>query len=86
MNIAWQCPQCGRIGKFPDHVPRVRCACGYSQTGVAPGLGDYVAAGLSKVGITSKRYSKAKKALGLRGSCNCLARQAKLNKLWRRKR
>jgi hypothetical protein len=45
-----------------------------------PGLGDYVAAGLSAVGITPERVSDA---LGVK-DCGCKKRQAKLNELGRR--
>jgi hypothetical protein len=44
-----------------------------------PGLGDYVAAGLSAVGITPERVSKA-----LGRPCGCKKRQARLNDLGRR--
>jgi hypothetical protein len=45
-----------------------------------PGLGDMVAAGLSAVGITPERVSKA---LGVE-DCGCKKRQAKLNELGRK--
>jgi hypothetical protein len=45
-----------------------------------PGLGDMVAAGLSSVGITPERVSKA---LGVK-DCGCKKRQAKLNELGRK--
>jgi hypothetical protein len=51
--------------------------------GVTPGLGDYVAAGLSKVGITSERYVKAKALVGLKRKCHCPERQRKLNDIGR---
>ena len=44
-----------------------------------PGLGDMVAAGLSAIGITKERISKA-----LGGDCGCAKRQAKLNNLGRK--
>ena len=44
-----------------------------------PGLGDYVAAGLSAVGITPERVSKA-----LGRPCGCKERQSRLNELGRR--
>jgi hypothetical protein len=44
------------------------------------GLGDYVAAGLSAVGITPERVSVV---LGVK-DCGCKKRQARLNKLGRR--
>ena len=45
-----------------------------------PGLGDYVAAGLSAVGITPERVSAA---LGVK-DCGCKKRQQQLNDLGRR--
>lgn len=45
-----------------------------------PGLGDYVAAGLSAVGITPERVSAA---LGVK-DCGCKKRQARLNELGRK--
>jgi hypothetical protein len=51
--------------------------CGLSGK---PGLGDIVAAGLSSVGITPERVSKA---LGVK-DCGCKKRQAKLNELGRK--
>jgi hypothetical protein len=45
-----------------------------------PGLGDYVAAGLSAVGITPERVSAA---LGVK-DCGCKKRQQRLNELGRR--
>ena len=44
------------------------------------GLGDYVAAGLSAVGITPERVSKA---LGVQ-DCDCKKRQQRLNELGRK--
>lgn len=44
-----------------------------------PGLGDYVAAGLSAIGITKERVSKA-----VGGDCGCPERQQALNALGRR--
>jgi hypothetical protein len=44
-----------------------------------PGLGDMVATGLSAVGVTKERVSKA-----LGRPCGCGKRQAKLNELGRR--
>jgi hypothetical protein len=50
----------------------------YPRSG--PGLGDMVSAGLSAVGITPERVSKA---LGVK-DCGCKKRQARLNELGRR--
>lgn len=44
-----------------------------------PGLGDMVAAGLSAMGITKERVSKA-----VGGDCGCSKRQEKLNDLGRK--
>lgn len=44
-----------------------------------PGLGDMVAAGLSAIGITKERVSKA-----VGGDCGCQKRQQKLNELGRK--
>ena len=44
-----------------------------------PGLGDMVAAGLSAIGITKERVSKA-----LGGDCGCKKRQEALNALGRK--
>jgi hypothetical protein len=46
---------------------------------VKPGLGDMVAAGLSAVGITKERVSKA-----IGKPCGCAKRQERLNELGRR--
>lgn len=47
-----------------------------NQKKTRPGLGDMVAAGLSAVGITKERVSKA-----MGRPCGCQGRQAALNKL-----
>jgi hypothetical protein len=44
-----------------------------------PGLGDIVAAGLSAIGVTKDRVSKA-----VGGDCGCAKRQEQLNELGRR--
>ena len=44
-----------------------------------PGLGDMVAAGLSAIGITKERVSRA-----VGGNCGCSKRQEKLNELGRK--
>lgn len=62
---------CGRRGV---------CVTCRMQRNATPGLGDMVAAGLSAVGITPERVSKA---LGVQ-DCGCKKRQAKLNELGRR--
>lgn len=47
------------------------------------GLGDFVAAAASVVGITPERADAAAKAIGLEG-CDCEGRRALLNRLGRR--
>ena len=44
-----------------------------------PGLGDMVAAGLSAIGVTKERVSRA-----VGGDCGCSKRQEKLNELGRK--
>lgn len=71
--------------KVPDSTSAIHCICGYVQeNGPTPGLGDHLAAGLHKVGITRQRYVAAKKAIGLKGGCGCGRRQRRLNE-WGRK-
>lgn len=67
------------------------CRCGFKICNVklpvyrkcdiqaGPGLGDMVAAGLSAIGITKERVSKA-----VGGDCGCSKRQEKLNELGRK--
>jgi hypothetical protein len=54
------------------------------QLGVTLGLGDMVAAGLHKIGLTPDRYRRAKAAIGLKPKCRCPERQARLNALGRK--
>ena len=56
------------------------------------GLGDLVAAGLAKVGVTKERYVGFKRRCGLAPQCGCAGRVEKFNalgrvvtKCWRRK-
>lgn len=69
------CPACGLPGRpgalrncpskpLPEQRPEVN----------SPGLGDYIAAGLSAVGITKERVSAM-----LGGDCGCSKRQEALN-------
>ena len=58
-------------------APHVRRNCGTRPH--PPGLGDMVTAGLSAIGITKERVSKA-----VGGDCGCLKRQEKLNELGRK--
>lgn len=80
--MRWKCLACGLRVEIPVETPRVHCSCGYVQeNGSRPGLGDVVAAGLHRVGITRERYVAAKAAVGLRRRCNCPKRQQQLNAL-----
>ena len=80
----WKCPACGTLAKMPDDFKRAACFCGFVQYNNPPGLGDRVAATLAKMGVTEKRYTNAKRALGLKGACGCKKRQRALNKLGRK--
>jgi hypothetical protein len=85
------CPVCRRRTKFP-HSKRV--CCGHPGCKPEPpgepnqatetvsrknGLGDIVAGGLSAVGITKERVSRA-----IGRPCGCAKRQEKLNELGRK--
>lgn len=84
IRAMFRCPVCRVQAPVPASTPRVFCVCGYVQEGgPIPGLGDYVAAGLHKVGITRERYVRVKRRLGLKG-CGCGKRQRKLNELGRK--
>jgi hypothetical protein len=63
----------------PEEVRR-RVASLRGQSHAAPGLGDMVAAGLSAMGITPERVSRA---LGVK-DCGCKGRAEALNALGRR--
>jgi hypothetical protein len=80
----WTCASCGARARVPINTPRIYCHCGYVQEGVTLGLGDMLAAGLHKVGITRQRYVRAKRAVGLKPKCGCGRRQRKLNELGRK--
>ena len=85
MKVQWTCPVCGISVRVKHDTPRIFCACGYRQdNGVTPGLGDHVAAGLHKIGITQERYTRAKAAVGLKRKCGCSKRQKMLNKMGRK--
>lgn len=60
-------------GKLPGAYACPAC------TGASPGLGDMLKAGLSAVGITEERVSKA-----IGRPCGCSKRAAKLNELGHR--
>jgi len=55
-------------------APHVRRNCGTPPAMPANGLGDYVAAGLSAIGITKERVEAV-----VGGPCGCPERQAALN-------
>jgi len=80
----FRCPACGFSGRVPCTTPRIYCACGYAQlNGIRPGLGDYLAAALHRLGITRARYVRFKRRLGLRPVCRCGKRQEALNRFGR---
>lgn len=80
----WKCPACGIRARVPATAERIVCVCDYVQLGgVTPGLGDLVAAGLHRCGITRYRYQLIKKYLGLHPSCRCPERQEWLNRFGR---
>jgi len=67
-----ECRRCGaRVNVASPRPPVARCS--------AAGLGDYVAAGLSAVGITKKRVTAA-----IGRPCLCAERQAALNEIGRK--
>jgi len=71
----WHCDACGRIATVRgDKPPVAEC-----RAKPNPGLGDMVAAGLSAMGITKERVSKA-----VGDDCGCSKRQEKLNELGRK--
>jgi hypothetical protein len=79
LRCRWACPVCGRRAIVPTSTLRIFCACGHQQlNGPVPGLGDRVAAGLAKIGVTKARVSKL-----LGRPCKCPKRQRRLNELGR---
>lgn len=73
----WVCLSCGRrAAGESDTRPSRECRAGVSRPPRAPGLGDMVKAGLSAVGITEDRVSKA-----IGKPCGCGKRAATLNEL-----
>ena len=70
-GAAWVCAVCGRSVPAKSNAPPV-AVC-------RPGLGDMVKAGLSAVGITEERVSRA-----IGRPCGCSKRAAKLNELGRK--
>ena len=67
---------CTRCGFSINQQGRIFRRCDKQP---APGLGDMVAAGLSAIGITKERVSKA-----VGGDCGCSKRQEQLNELGRK--
>lgn len=79
--MLWKCLVCSRQASIPDDATKIICQCGYIQFAPHAGLGDLVAAGLHRVGLTPARYANAKAAVGLKRKCGCRKRQRKLNEL-----
>lgn len=78
--VHWKCPACGIRARVPAAAERIVCICDYEQLGgVTPGLGDWIAAGLHRIGVTRYRYQKLKKWLGFQPTCKCPQRQKALN-------
>lgn len=72
-DAGWACTRCGRKVKLQSEKPPVAvCKAG-------PGLGDMVAAGLERVGITKERVSAA-----IGRPCRCGERQQKMNDFGRK--
>lgn len=70
-GLIFVCSRCGRrTGKRKSREERVVAQCR------KPGLGDYVARGLSLVGITKKRVASV-----LGQDCGCDQRQEQLNEV-----
>lgn len=83
-KLRFRCPACGIKAWIHEATERIVCHCGYMQLGgIQPGLGDWIAAGLHRCGITRYRYQRIKKILGLNPSCRCPERQAWINWLGR---
>ena len=82
--VHWKCPACGIRVRVPAAAERIVCVCDYIQLGgVQAGLGDWIAAGLHRCGITMYRYQRIKKWLGLNPTCRCPQRQEWLNRVGR---
>jgi hypothetical protein len=73
----WTCFICGAAVPDQSAPHRGKCVC---EQPAKRGLGDMVAAGLSAVGITPERVSRA---LGVK-DCGCNGRAEALNALGRR--
>ena len=76
--VDWQCDVCGVKAKIPEgsDPPIHNCK--------PRGLGDLVAKGLKKVGITKERTTRVKQILTGNdyAECGCKGRQDWLNSLW----
>lgn len=84
-QLTWRCPACRIKALVPASATSISCCCGYEQlSGLVPGLGDWIAAGLHRIGITRYRYQRVKKWLGLNPSCKCPERQEWLNTIGKR--
>ena len=74
----WECDVCGIKARIPldTEEPKHNCR--------PRGLGDVVAKGLKKVGITKDRVSRVKQVLtgNDHAECGCKGRQGWLNSLW----
>ena len=84
-KLDWKCAVCGIRAKLPSNHGVIHCPCGYTQYKNPPGLGDRTAAMLARIGITEKRYNKARRAIGIKKPCGCKKRQQKLNRVLSRK-
>jgi hypothetical protein len=71
-----KCTQCGFVICNVKLPVRRRCDV---EGDTKPGLGDMVKSGLSAIGITKERVSKA-----VGGDCGCSKRQEQLNELGRK--
>lgn len=72
----WACAVCGRVLNTTLEKPPMALCRG------PRGLGDMVANGLAKVGITKARAQAVANAVGVK-DCGCSKRQAKLNVIGR---
>ncbi len=81
------CMECGSLLRIPEaNDPAKIGGCRLPAFGLKPkerpwlhNLGDYTAVALAKMGVTAERYKAAKKAIGLKDSCNCPKRIESLN-------
>jgi hypothetical protein len=68
------CPRCGYLSKGKP-------AKGLVKPCAVPGWGDRLESLLSWIGITMRRYTRAKQAVGLEPTCGCKVRKQKLNEI-----